>query len=222
MAIDIVKQINDAIGGLIYVGLSDDQNHAFVRNRNDGIAEVTFKGAQYVSLGLKPEPYYKLYDSLKESRAYVVRMADGALVQLMYEFHGESILRHRLAFWPSPHLEQFQNEPEIYTNDEVYAEIVEPGIVPFPVRFDFDACEERFEALLHPKSHLTLGQYTRCRIPVSAPLMPAQFFEFVLRNFYNTAHTSYTGVIPLSVPYSFTETIEDVEKEVVFVQIPRA
>jgi hypothetical protein len=43
--------------------------------------------------------------------------------------------------------------------------------------------------MVHPASHLTLGQYENCRIPVSGPLGPNSFGMFILRNFYCRAYT---------------------------------
>ena len=62
-------------------------------------------------------------------------MLDGALIQMTYEFSDKKLRRHRLAFFPSPHLEEFQNNPDIYLDDEIYADVVAKNIVSFPVRF---------------------------------------------------------------------------------------
>ncbi|MBR8159485.1 DUF2290 domain-containing protein [Burkholderia cenocepacia] len=81
----------------------------------------------------------------------------------------------------------YQNEPEIYEEDQIYADILAKNVVPFPIRFDFDISEKLFKPLLHPRSHLTLGQYKNCRIPVTAPLSPIVFVQFILSNLYATA-----------------------------------
>lgn len=101
--------------------------------------------------------------------SYNMRMLDGALIHMMYRFRNNQLEAHRLAFFPSPFLGEFQNNPEIYLEDEIYAEVIMRNIVPFPLRFDFDCREEVVVEMYHPKSHLTLGQYQNCRIPVSSP-----------------------------------------------------
>ena len=53
------------------------------------------------------------------------------------------------------------------TSDEIYADVVGREVVPFPLRFDYDARVKKQE-VYHPACHLTLGQYTNCRIPVSS------------------------------------------------------
>src|SRR5256714_8639020 len=48
------------------------------------------------------------------------------------------------------YLEEFQNNPEIYIADEMYAEVIMKNIVPFPLRFDFDSRTEVVRELEHP------------------------------------------------------------------------
>ncbi|MOA36537.1 hypothetical protein D3C78_1580660 [compost metagenome] len=69
------------------------------------------------------------------------------------------------------------------------------NIVVFPIRFDFDSTEGTYREIEHPKSHLTLGQYKNCRIPVNAPVTPYAFLAFLLRNFYHTAFKKHTDAI---------------------------
>jgi hypothetical protein len=90
----------------------------------------------------------------------------------------------------------------------------------FPIRFDYDMREGIYQELEHPKSHLTLGQYENCRIPVSSPLTPFYFIQFILRNFYHTAHNKYADRLP-RFGQIFDETIMAAEKQVIHIQIPR-
>ena len=90
--------------------------------------------------------------------------------------------------------------------------------MPFPVRFDYDARIDRGEAA-HPLSHLTLGQYRNCRIPVSAPVTPSRFVDFILRNFYHTAFIRYADRLPTAT-WSFAETIRPDERSVAHVVVP--
>nr|MBV6629344.1 DUF2290 domain-containing protein [Oceanococcus sp. HetDA_MAG_MS8] len=215
---EVVRQLNALIGNLIELGLSESQNHPSERRDPSGSLEISFNGAERVTAALKNQPYKTIYDQLVSAQAYSVKMPDGALIQMSYRFTGEGLTGHRLAFFPSPYLEDFQNEPEIYEADEVFADIVAKSVVPFPVRFDFDSDGQRFEELNHPMSHLTLGQFKNCRIPVSAPLTPFQFLNFVLRNFYNTVHRSYANEM-LVCAGSFADTIVGTESEVVHIRV---
>lgn len=216
----ITGQINELIGYLVENGLADDQDYAFQRSERDNLVQVTFAGAVHVSTAFRDRTYDEIYEHLVQARAYNVKMPDGALIQMMYEFAGGTLQRHRLAFFPAPHLEEFQNNPDIYLEDEIYADIVAKNIVPFPVRFDYDARADYHQELVHPKSHLTLGQYANCRIPVTAPLTPFRFVDFILRNFYHTAFHRYAEQLPRSHGGSFAESILPSERNVVYVVVP--
>lgn len=218
--VHIVRQINDLIRFLIEVGLSNDQQFAFQRSLGGSHVETTFQGAHSVSIALRDREYLGIYQQLADARAYNTKLIDGALLQMMYEFDQGVLLRHRLAFFPAPHLEEFQNNPDIYLEDELYADVVARNIVPFPVRFDYDVNFRFVEDFVHPESHLTLGQYKNCRIPVTAPVAPAQFVDFVLRNFYHTAFTRYADQLP-TFSDSFPETIKPRERSLVHVVVPR-
>ena len=216
----IEQQINKLVEYLMRVGLSNSQNPTFRRSLGAGLEEVTFfSGDGYVSSALKNHPYDEIYRSLAEKRTYTAKMLDGALIQMTYMFSGGVLQRHRLAFFPAPSLEEFQNNPEIYLEDEIYADVVAKNIVPFPIRFDYDVREGIHAELEHPKSHLTLGQYRNCRIPVTAPVTPLRFIDFVLRNFYHTAFAGYAENLP-SGGESFAESILPAERNVIHAAIP--
>lgn len=215
----VKKQIDGIVGYLVETGLADDQRFAFQRNQGGGLVEVTFSGADYVSVALRDRTYDEIYRHLAEARSYNVRMPDGALIQMMYRYSNWTLQSHRLAFFPSPHLEEFQNNPDIYLQEEIYADVVARNIVPFPLRFDYDVQENSHQELLHPKSHLTLGQYQNCRIPVTAPMTPIRFADFVLRNFYHTAFIQYADGLP-TFSESFDESISLSERNVVHVVTP--
>lgn len=215
----IVEQINGIIAYLVEAGLSDSQSYAFLRTMRDNVEEVTFQNAEYISEALRERAYDEVYRYLVQKRAYTVKLLDGALIQIMYTFSGDTLERHRLAFFSAPHLEEFQNNPDIYLEDEIYADVLAKNIVPFPIRFDYDCRKEIYEELEHPQSHLTLGQYRNCRIPVTAPVTPFWFIHFILRNFYHTAFTKYAEGLP-PCGDSFAESILPAERNVVHVAIP--
>lgn len=215
----IEYQINDLIRYLVRVGLADDQNFAFQRSGRYGFAEITFQSASQVSIALKDRTYNEIYHHLVQARAYNAKLPDGAMIQMMYEFSYEALRRHRLAFFPSPYLEDFQSNPDIYLSDDIYADVVAKNIISFPIRFDYDARNDFHQELVHPKSHLTLGQYEGCRIPVTAPMTPIRFVDFILRNFYHTAFTRYADKLPTHTG-SFAESILRSERSVIHVVVP--
>ncbi len=215
----IEKQINELTRYLVEKSLADAQCFAFQRSIRGGFVEVTFQNAEHVSIALKNLPYKEVYEHLVQRDAYNVKMLDGALIQMMYSFADTTLQRHRLAFFSAPHLEDFQRDPDIYLYDEIYSDVVGKNIVPFPVRFDYDARIDHHQELVHPKSHLSLGQYEHCRIPVTAPMTPFWFIDFILRNFYHIASARYADGLPAQGG-PFEESILPAERDVVHMVVP--
>jgi hypothetical protein len=200
---------------LIKIGLSQSQNFPLLKKTGKDIYEVGYKSGD-LSVVLKNTSYEDIYSELNGAKNYNFKMIDGALIQMMYFFKDTIITYHRLAFFPSPFLEDFQNEPEIYEMDEIYADILAKNIIPFPIRFDF--VPDKHHELEHPKSHLTLGQFKNCRIPVAFPLTPFVFISFILRNFYNTAYRKFTDILSLPVTV-LNETITENEKKILHISL---
>ncbi len=194
--IAIKRQIDELVSKLIELGLSDDQNDTILRQTSATGYEITFSGSLAISSALKDREYEKVYQDLSGARAFNIKLLDGAIVQMMYDFKNGALLRHRLAFFPSPRLIPFQDDPDIYFEDALFADIIARRIVPFPFRFDYDNREGVYNELTHPKCHLTLGQYEDCRIPVTSPITPHWFIDFILRNFYHTAFDHYAEKLP--------------------------
>lgn len=186
----VMKGIMEITSDLIGLGLSVDQNFPSEKIER-GVTIISWGDQINLSIVLKNISYNQIYNELLKNSNYNIKLIDGAIIQMMYTFANDILLSHRLAFFPSPVLESYQNDPEIYERQEIYADIIAKNIIPFPMRFDFDADETIFAPIKHPKSHLTLGQYKNCRIPVSAPLAPGVFIDFLLRNFYSTAYYHY-------------------------------
>ena len=198
---------------LVGASLCNRQNFPCMRDLGGGITEIGIGIEADLSIALKNEQYAVIYRALDEAQAFNVQMLDGAIIQMMYRFKKKEVVAHRLAFFPSPYLEEFQNNPEVYVEDDIFAEVIMKNIVPFPVRFDFDSREEVVVEIEHPHSHLTLGQYQNCRIPVCSPMMPKHFIGFILRNFYNTAYSKLSDCVP-DCSWKFGRTITRNEERI--------
>lgn len=216
------KNIKDDIDGLIskliLKGVCDDSNFSAIRTYGSTV-EVTFRGSEHVTIALGDIEYTKIYQELAEKRSFNMRLVDGALIQMMYRIEDNVLLQHRLAFYPSPSLLPFQDDPDAYMRDELFIDIVQRRIVPFPLRFDFDAREGVHIDVNHPKSHLTLGDVKGCRIPISAPLTPRWFVEFIMRNFYQTEQHDFVNDLPRH-KMTFPETITANEERLIHMVIP--
>ena len=211
---DIISEIGKITGSLIASGICTDQNFPTMRKMEGGVVDVGFSNLEDLSITLKNIPYTEAYGILSDRRSYNIKLLDGGLLQILYRFTSGELIRHRLAFFPSPNLLEYQNNSEIYEDDELYADVIAKNIVTTPIRFDFDRLA--FVEDVHPMSHLTIGQYTNCRIPVSAPLTPFYFVSFILRAFYNTPFRNHCSEIQ-SVVKRFPKTIVGREIETLYV-----
>lgn len=209
-----VKKLTETLVGL---SLSNEQNFPSTHGSVNATFEITVSTAADMTVALKNIAYRDIYNELEKARCFNIKMLDGALITLRYRFQAGEISEHSLSYFPSPDLEHFQNEPEVYLEDEIYADVVAKNIVPFPVRFDFSSALEKFVEIHHPYSHLTLGQYENCRIPVCSPLGPFAFGGFILRNFYNTAFRKYSEQMPIS-KLAFANTITRKERAIPHVE----
>ena len=215
----IRQQMQGLTAELVGFSLCGHQNFPAMRDLGQGVCEVSIRSGGSLSYALKNIPYPDIYIEMERTETYNIRMLDGALIHMMYRFRDDQLESHRLAFSPSPFLEEFQNNPDIYIQDEIYAEVIMKNIVPAPFRFDFDCREEVFIDVDHPKSHLTLGQYQNCRIPVSSPLTPYHFISFILRNFYNTAYHKYESKLS-TYSENFDISLTKQERGLLYVHVP--
>ncbi len=207
----IIKEIHDLTSDMIGVGLcrySNFPKQAIYPGEDGPVEEISIPGVEEASVALKERPYAETYRVLRAQGAFNIEMIDGALVQFRYRFQSGSLVKHVLSFFPSPDLLEYQNDPEIYDLDVLYAEVVAKDIVTTPIRFDFDI--KNFQDYIHPTSHFTIGQYKNCRIPVRGGLTPFRFMNFVLRAFYNTAYLELCTDWKRSAP-DFEQTVTEKE-----------
>lgn len=210
------REIEELTADLITVGLCVDQNYPVLRREPEGIYVVGFSGLEGLSVTLRNIPYIEAYESLRTNRSYNIRLVDGGLLQMRYRYRDEDLLDHRLAFFPSPDLLEYQNNSEVYEMDEMYGDVIHRNVVTAPVRFDFD--RDAFIDYEHPMSHLTIGQYKYCRIPVAGPLTPYFFMHFVLRAFYNTPFRKFCSGIRERA-YPFPDTITPRERRHLHIRV---
>jgi hypothetical protein len=216
----IKEDLERLLASLIERGIVDDQNFPLLRQVSREAYEITFEGAEHVAVGMGDDvDYDKMYHDLAGRRCFSAKLIDGGLLQLMYSFKGGHLTKHRLAYYPSPDLSPFREDPESYLHDALFLDIVSRRIVPFPLRFDFD--ESAARDVHHPRCHLTLGDAKGCRIPVSAPLTPRWFIEFVLRHFYQTPQLDLVSALPAH-KHNFAATITANESKLIHVVVPQA
>lgn len=181
---NILEQINFLTVLLIEKSYSAKQNFSSINKHLNDKTVVSWAKTNKLSETFdKKLSYREVYDICRDRKYYNLVLVDGAIIQFYYEFQSTTLLNHRVAFLPSPYLEEFQNQPDLYVDDLIYAEVINRSIVPSPLRFDYD--KKSFKEVEHPQSHLTIGQYQNCRIPVKSAITPFQFINFIFNNFYN-------------------------------------
>ncbi|OCH03375.1 hypothetical protein A6E10_15250 [Aliivibrio fischeri] len=186
-SISIYKQSTEVIDRLVLASLSVSQDYPSIKEDGDLVTIGSLKGINN-STALKNIPYEDIYNDISKNDGYHIKLIDGGLLSLQYQFieGGKRLRKHRLSFFPSPVLPVYDEYPVLYENDELFVDIVKNNIVRFPIRFDYDP--ENQVNVIHPASHVSFGQYENCRIPVSSPVSPRKFILFILRNFYHRAY----------------------------------
>jgi hypothetical protein len=137
------------------------------------------------SHALKNLSYEIIYNEIDQNDSYHIRLPDGGVLIFQYKLDATSdnLCKHRLSYFPSPNLPSFDDAPDLYDKDHLYGDIISERNVRFPIRFDYDP--SAYRRRLHPHSHMSLGQYQNCRIPVTRAVSPNSFFLFITRNFYH-------------------------------------
>jgi hypothetical protein len=209
------KQIEDLTNRLLLTSLCVQQFAPSIRPIEGGAIRIGLRIAQ--SIALKDVSYDDVYKELDQNEAFHIKLVDGGLIAFQYSFDTEGKLtEHRLAYFPCPTLPSAEDAPALYENDELYGDITSKRIVRFPIRFDYAPGAHR--ELVHPASHMTLGQYANCRIPVAGPLGPTSFGMFIVRNFYCRAYTRHKNEFdrkPVALPRM--ETISTAERRLTHV-----
>lgn len=211
----LLKEVAMITKDLIRDGVCDVPNYPVILQSNKH-NDLVFSGFNDVSIALKDVEYRFVHEYLEKHEQYNMKLIDGALIQLLYQFdkRGE-LIKHRLCYFPSPTFEPFQNMPELYMDEGcLYADVIARSILPVPVRVDYDPGNHK--NIVHPKSHMTFGQYKNCRIPVVSPLCPVTFMNFILSSFYNTAYMEFSLK---RQHYKFEDSITDDEKEILHFSI---
>jgi len=185
---NVRKQFEELIERLITTSISVKQFSPSVRTVPGG--EVLIGRPVSTAVAMRDVPYEVAYRELDSNDAYDVKLVDGGLLLFQYRFDANGkLLQHRLGYFPSPMLPTVDEAPELYEQDQLYGDIIDRRLVRFPIRFDY--APHQHADMVHPASHLTLGQYENCRIPVDGPLGPNAFGMFIIRNFYCRAYTRH-------------------------------
>lgn len=212
------RDINELIQHLLFKGLVNDYQEAFEQKSN--ITTISFGNAKHISSALKNLDYQDIYSTFATHRVFNARMVDGAFIQMTYQFKANRLLNHRLAFLPPPHSFLDESDLAMAVSERELADFINGNRVGQPLRFDFNSNDDIHIDVIHPKSHLTLGVYVNCRIPVTAALSPYWFLYFILQSFYSTHSSDYLSTLPRLTGY-FPVSLAPAEKKVPHLVVPR-
>ena len=210
---NVRKEINRLIRFLITLGLVN--HHRFSPKSTDN--SISIPGAEHLSYGLKDRPYSEIYRHYHDNRVYNMKMIDGALIQLGYRFSHKALVEHRLAFLPAPAVKAYRDADTDYSQDRIDTDIVDGFGLPLPVRFDFSSNTDG--DWQHSPVHLTLGVCTHYRIPVTNPLTPYSFIEFILRYNYDSREPRYSGQLRGKLQ-EFPEFIRTIDRKTMYIVVP--
>lgn len=176
---------------------------------------IVWEGFKNIAFLLKDEPYNVIYKKIVLEEDFNFLLLDHGVIQMLYKFdNNDNIIGHILSFYPQPIFIKYQDFPKHYEEliygDELFGDIQVGKIISFPLRFDFS---ETHNECIHPRVHLTLGNFQSCRIPVSKPLSPKRFISFILRNFYFDKFIETDIERCLKDDLIFKETITPLEKQ---------
>ena len=210
---------------LIKLNLTRDQCYPELNPLKNDTVEVAVPYSSQIGVISRKEDYIEMYDNVIARRAFNILLHDGGIIYMMYEFCEDVISRHRLMFIQSPISPSDQSDhPPDQSDDEFdyhdveYSDVVRQLVIPFTMRFDFDVGNR--DKIDHPMSHLTLSNFQSCRIPVTEPLSPFSFTDFIIRNFYNKPSDKYSERLT-AFRARFDETIRREEQSVIHLVVPR-
>lgn len=208
----IRQQLRDIYSRLISTNLSVKQFYPKEHNLLGG--GVSIGSFPLGSITLRDVSYEEIYAEIEMNDGYHIKLPDGGLLIFQYIFgSGDVLAKHRLSYFPSPILPTVDEAPHLYENDELYGDIIQKKLIRFPIRFDYDPGNHR--DVDHPASHLTLGQYENCRIPVDGAVSPNAFVLFMLRNFYSRSYRKNKNKLdkrPHHIPA--TSTLTNAERRI--------
>lgn len=176
----IFGEVRKVTQELIRCGLAEEYNFPVLKN-----TDIIWENYSDISLYLKNMEYMTIYKEIEKNHNFNIKLPDGGILQFMYRFdrHGTKLQSHRLAFYPSPSFEIYQNDADLYDADYIYGDILNKNVLPVIIRADYSDGETD-SGVYHPYCHVTLGEYKNCRIPVDRPISPVQFVKFVMEHFY--------------------------------------
>lgn len=215
----VLKDIKRVVRHFNLLGIADVSFDPITTNSSD--YRLVQSPNPSSSTVLENVSYADLYAAVDEEQSYLIKLLDGAFLQLDYAFdpRGRRLVKHRLSYLPSPELESYMDLRSDYWEGRSFVEVVGHQVLPVPIRVDFDARESVAVSGRHPVAHLTLGQYKHCRIPVSSPMLPIAFAKFIGSHFYSDEGPKPFDSLRSEIPGEFEGTLTAEERNMTHVNV---
>ena len=113
----IFGEVRKVTQELIRCGLAEEYNFPIIKK-----TDIVWENYNDISLYLKNMEYTTIYSEIEKNHNFNIKLPDGGMLQLMYRFdgQGEMLQSHRLAFYPSPSYEIYQNDADLYDADYIW------------------------------------------------------------------------------------------------------
>lgn len=150
---------------------------------------------QFIKSSYKDD-YLEVYKIARENLDYNLLLDfDGAFFQFGFKEEDNRICELRYAYYeaPSNHisyeefikLNDFDIEECGYEFMEEYSQFIsEAELKKSITSLRYDYSEDQYDELIHPLSHLHIGQSNEIRIPLSFIMTPLNFVAFITRHIY--------------------------------------
>lgn len=220
---NIIKEIKECIDCLMKIGLSHDQNYAYIHSNNK-ISIISTTNHVIPTLKFTNiDEYNDIFDLIHKNRQFTVLMFDNTIVNIEYTFNGNELDKSRCLILPDLRLYAGDAYYQDYldSRSNIDLEFLQKYQLRFPFRIDYD--KKAFKAGIHPSSHVHLGFSEGCRIPISCALSPRMIFQFIIENFYNPSYMEnkkiFDDFFKPSKKYSFDKDIHELDKRKLFFDI---
>ncbi|GAA2843637.1 DUF2290 domain-containing protein [Pediococcus damnosus] len=218
----LIKQINSIIQSLYEISLCtySPMISTSMKAKKNGESQFNIEFPNLdKNLFFANISYEDMWEKMNCNKQYTCKLVDGGLLTLLYTFSYVSgeMVNSRLSFFPCYETPSLDDCPNDYDTDITYLDVFNEQSYPSAIRFDYDPSQTAVKDIVHPSTHLTLGQFEHCRIPLQSPLTPLQFFSFIIRNFYNSKYSLWQSQIS-SICYkdlAFNNTISINEQKIV-------
>ena len=215
-----LNQINQ---WLLKTSLIESYNIDYTIVKDNFIIEPKFRDVQRSDLDQyeldkeKLSRYEKSYIQMARINDFSFIMFDGAIIQCYFKFKDKNLVRQNMSFYQSPFRKPFDLYPESYfTGSDDHARFLLMSDLGSVIHFRFDYDPVNFKEYFHPRTHLHLGMFENCRIPVLRPLCVLSFFDFIIKNFYSELYAAFNAHLKkfkgLFKERCYPETITPLEK----------